>query len=93
MNNRKVFPPKINLGGPSFTKLFLPAVKNIFKRFFRVYAHVYHHHFKDIVELQKEQELNASYKWFYFFVTTFDLVEKKDMEALKDLQNLFDNQE
>jgi len=76
----------------TYPKQFLPSVKNIFKRLFRVYAHVYHHHFKDIVEYQKEQELNSSYKWFYFFVTGFDLVERKDMEPLKDLQKLFDQE-
>jgi len=92
MKNQNIFPTKVNSVVGTYPKQFLPSVKNIFKRLFRVYAHVYHHHFKDIVEYQKEQELNSSYKWFYFFVTGFDLVERKDMEPLKDLQKLFDQE-
>lgn len=40
--------------GVSFPKNFLTIAKTILKRLFRVYAHVYHAHFDDIIELQEE---------------------------------------
>ena len=40
--------------GGTFPQNFVDIVKNIFKRLFRVYGHIYHHHFKNVCSLQAE---------------------------------------
>jgi hypothetical protein len=40
----------------------------IFKRLFRVYAHIYHSHFQKIVGLGAEAHLNTCFKHFIYFV-------------------------
>lgn len=63
-----MFPSKI---GVPFPKQFKSVVMNIFKRLFRVYAHIYHAHFPKIVSLGEEAHLNTSFKHFIFFVLEF----------------------
>jgi MOB kinase activator 1 len=48
--------------GSQFPKDFVSRVKNIFKRLFRVYAHVYHAHFLSVITLGEEAHLNTSFK-------------------------------
>jgi MOB kinase activator 1 len=59
LDDEAVFPSKI---GVPFPKTFPDTVKKIFKRLFRVYAHMYHSHFPKIVALGEEPHLNTSFK-------------------------------
>ena len=59
LNDETLFP--LQLGTP-FPKNFQAVVKNIFKRLFRVYAHIYHSHFQKIVGLGAEAHLNTCFK-------------------------------
>lgn len=45
-----------------FPRQFQTVVKNIFKRLFRVYAHIYYNHFQKIVSLGEEAHLNTCFK-------------------------------
>ena len=45
VEDEAVFPSKI---GGTFPRNFLSIAKLILKRLFRVYAHVYHQHFKEV---------------------------------------------
>lgn len=47
-NNESIFPCQI---GVAFPKTFNQIIKTIFKRVFRVYAHIYHSHFQQILAL------------------------------------------
>lgn len=89
LDDETVFPSQIgNCGliwGIPFPKNFSGVVKNIFKRIFRVYAHMYHHHFKDIQDLREEPHLNTSFKHFTFFVLEFNLIDRKELAPLEDL--------
>ena len=40
--------------GTSFPRNFITIAKTILKRLFRVYAHIYHAHFDDIISLKEE---------------------------------------
>ena len=51
-----------------FPKNFAQIAKTILKRLFRVYAHIYHQHFPEVVRLREEAHLNTSFKHFIFFV-------------------------
>ena len=56
----------IAIGAP-FPTNFRDVVKTIFKRLFRVYAHIYHSHFQKIVSLKEEAHLNTCFKHFVLF--------------------------
>jgi len=70
---------------------FRQGCKTIFKRFFRVYAHVYYHHYKQMSERGAAAHLNHLFKHFAFFVQTYDLLTPTDIEPLKDLIAQFEN--
>lgn len=57
-----------SFAGVPFPKNFLSIAKTILKRLFRVYAHIYHQHFSEVVQLGEEAHLNTSFKHFIFFV-------------------------
>jgi len=82
LNNESVFPIKENVPFPSN---FIKIVKIIVKRFFRVYAHIYHSHFHHLMSLGLECHTNTSFKHFIFFVDKFDLIEEKELEPLAEL--------
>jgi len=82
LDDESIFPSKI---GVPFPKTFQNLVKNIFKRLFRVYAHIYHSHFPKIVSLGEEAHLNTSFKHFIYFIQEFSLVEKKELAPLQEL--------
>ena len=60
-------------------------MKNIFKRLFRVYAHMYHSHIEKIIALGAEPHLNTCFKHFMYFVLEFSLVERKELEPLAEI--------
>lgn len=82
LNDETLFP--LQLGTP-FPKNFQNVVKVIFKRLFRVYAHIYHEHFSKIIGLGAEAHLNTCFKHFIYFVYEFKLIETKELAPLKDL--------
>eukprot|EP01103_Thecamoeba_quadrilineata_P017514 TRINITY_DN6251_c0_g1_i1.p1 TRINITY_DN6251_c0_g1~~TRINITY_DN6251_c0_g1_i1.p1 ORF type:complete len:217 (-),score=33.83 TRINITY_DN6251_c0_g1_i1:151-801(-) len=82
LDDETIFPSKI---GVQFPKNFQSIVKNIFKRLFRVYAHIYHSHFTKIISLGEEAHLNTSFKHFIYFIQEFNLVEKKELAPLQEL--------
>jgi len=82
LDDESIFPSKI---GVSFPKNFASIVKNIFKRLFRVYAHIYHSHFQKVASLGEEAHLNTSFKHFIFFVNEFQLIDKKELAPLEEL--------
>ena len=62
-------------------------MKNIFKRLFRVYAHIYYCHFEKLVALGAEAYLNTCFKHFVYFITEFNLVAPQELRPLQDLIN------
>ena len=58
---------------------------SIWQRLFRVYAHIYHVHFAEVIRLQEEAHLNTSFKHFIYFVQEFGLIEKKELAPLSEL--------
>ena len=68
-----------------FPKNFNSIAKTIFKRLFRVYAHIYHQHFSQVVQLGEEAHLNTSFKHFIYFVQEFNLIDKRELAPLNEL--------
>ncbi|KAL6256404.1 hypothetical protein P5V15_012517 [Pogonomyrmex californicus] len=81
--NRKIIPTFF--AGVPFPKNFLSIAKTILKRLFRVYAHIYHQHFSEVVQLGEEAHLNTSFKHFIFFVQEFNLIERRELAPLQEL--------
>jgi len=86
LNNETLFPTQI---GIPFSKNFLATIKVIFKRLFRVYAHIYHTHFQHIMSLGMEYHLNTCFKHFIFFIDRFKLVDQKELAPLAELIQQF----
>lgn len=77
-----------SLSGTPFPKNFLPVVKKILSRLFRVFVHVYIHHFDRITQMGSEAHVNTCYKHFYYFVKEFNLIDTKELEPLVSLGGL-----
>jgi MOB kinase activator 1 len=84
LNDETIFPISF---GSEYPKNFMPIVKQIYKRFFRVYAHIYHSHFSRIVRVGAEAHLNTCFKHFIYFVKEFKLIDDKELKPLEDLIN------
>ena len=59
LDDETVFPCE---PGVPFPKNFKKVVMMIFKRLFRIYAHIYLHHITQISQLEEEPHLNSSFK-------------------------------
>jgi len=82
LDDESIFPSRVDT---PFPKDFKDVVKNIFKRLFRVYAHIYYSHFSKICTLGAEAHLNTCFKHFYFFIQEFNLIEKRELSPLQEL--------
>lgn len=65
VDNEQMFPSRI---GVPFPKTFAALIRNMFKRLYRVYAHIYCHHYPVIIELGLEPHLNTSFKHYVLFI-------------------------
>ncbi|GAA5847594.1 hypothetical protein JCM3766R1_000803 [Sporobolomyces carnicolor] len=86
LDDEAVFPSRIGPGVP-FTKNFHATIKSIVRRLFRIYAHLYNHHFAILCALSIEAHINTSYRHFLLFVTEFNLIEKKELAPLSELND------
>eukprot|EP00003_Mantamonas_plastica_P022542 TRINITY_DN385_c1_g1_i5.p1 TRINITY_DN385_c1_g1~~TRINITY_DN385_c1_g1_i5.p1 ORF type:complete len:236 (+),score=59.18 TRINITY_DN385_c1_g1_i5:123-830(+) len=82
LDDEDIFPSKVDV---DFPKDFKKIVSNIFKRLFRVYAHIYYSHFQKICSLGEEAHLNTCFKHLYYFIDEFDLVGSKELAPLQEL--------
>ncbi|OCK94128.1 maintenance of ploidy protein MOB2 [Cenococcum geophilum 1.58] len=65
VDNEQMFPSRI---GVPFPKTFPVLIRNMFKRLYRVYAHIYCHHYPVVIELGLEPHLNTSFKHYVLFI-------------------------
>jgi hypothetical protein len=71
--------------GAIFPSTFAADVGQIFRRLFRVYAHLYRHHLVDFERAGAVSHLNTAYTHFLFFVLEHKLVDAKDLAPLDEL--------
>jgi MOB kinase activator 1 len=90
LNDPAIFPVQ---PGQPYPRNFLQSCKQIFKRFFRVYAHLYHHHFQALHQMGAEGIINTCFKHFLFFILEFDLVHDSELAPLADLIERFKKEE
>ncbi|WFD28744.1 Mitotic exit network component [Malassezia nana] len=82
MDDEQLFPVQ---PGAQFPPQFVDRVKAILRRLFRIYAHVYHHHFAQVCAMRLETHLNTSYRHFFLFVTEYHLIDPKEMVPLAEI--------
>ena len=82
LDDDSIFPSRVDV---PFPKNFHNVVKTIFKRLFRVYAHLYHEHFDRIISLGEEAHLNTCFKHFWYFCDAFALVSTRELAPLQEL--------
>ncbi|KNC95979.1 uncharacterized protein SPPG_08582 [Spizellomyces punctatus DAOM BR117] len=80
LDDESIFPPS-----DEFPPQFYTTVKQIFKRLFRFYAHLYHNHLKQLEAVGEDRHLNTCFKHFILFVTEFDLVDSKELQPLSTI--------
>ena len=76
------FPSEV---GVPFPKNFQGLIRQMCKRMFRIYAHIYCHHFSIVIALGEEAHLNTSFKHFILFTREFDLLEQRELGPVKEL--------
>ena len=82
LEDESLFPTAL---GVPFPKNFMSTIKQIFKRLFRVYAHIYYSHLEEIEKLGQGVYVHTSFKHFVYFVTKFELLESKEWLPLQEL--------
>merc|ERR1711916_165241 len=82
LDDDSIFPSRVDV---PFPRNFHNVIKTIFKRLFRVYAHLYHAHFDRILSLGEEAHLNTCFKHFYYFVDEFSLISSRELAPLQEL--------
>ncbi|KAL6948716.1 hypothetical protein ACO0QE_001189 [Hanseniaspora vineae] len=84
-DDETVFPTKENVPfPPNFVNKY---VRPMLKRLFRVYAHIYCHHFNEIFEMNVHPLLNTSFRHFCLFTKHFQLLSDDDYGPLLELVN------
>uniref|UniRef100_A0A914W3Y3 Uncharacterized protein n=1 Tax=Plectus sambesii TaxID=2011161 RepID=A0A914W3Y3_9BILA len=82
INDEHIFPSDMSV---PFPRDFQQICKKVLTRLFRVFVHVYIHHFDRLVQLGAEPHANTCYKHFYFFVTEYNMVSQRELEPLKEM--------
>ncbi|KAL1192736.1 MOB kinase activator-like 1A [Cardamine amara subsp. amara] len=82
IDDETIFPQK---PGAPFPPKFEDFVKQIFKRLFRVYAHIYCSHIQKVVRLGEDAHLYTCFKHIILFISEYQLVDKEELDPLKHL--------
>lgn len=64
---------------------FKNEAKKILRRFLRVYAHIFHHHYAQIKHTGGGSYFKNSFRHFYYFVKEFDLIKDNEFEPLQEM--------
>lgn len=67
--------------GREFPKSFPSTVKHVYRQLLRVFAHIYHSHFQQILHLRSEPHFNSLFAHFLSFGREYELLELKDVSG------------
>jgi len=73
-----VFPTK---AGRDFPQNFPSTAKHIYRQLLRVFAHIYHAHYPQILHLRSEGHFNSLFAHFLSFGREYELLEVKDLKG------------
>ncbi|KAL6941926.1 Maintenance of ploidy protein mob2 [Hanseniaspora vineae] len=89
VSDKNLFPTQ---GGATFPGNFPRDVQRIMIQLFRIFAHIYHHHFDKIVHLSLEAHWNSFFAHFISFCNEYSIIDKKEMYPLLPLIESFEMQ-
>jgi hypothetical protein len=78
VEDENVFPTKSN---QPFHPSFPATIKNIYRQLLRVFAHIYHAHFNQVLNLRAEPHFNSLFAHFLAFGKEYDLLDVRDIRG------------
>jgi len=78
LDDENVFPTK---AGREFPPNFPKTVKHIYRQLLRVFAHLYHAHYHQLLHLRSEPHFNSLFAHFLAFGREYTLLEQKDLRG------------
>jgi hypothetical protein len=67
--------------GHDFPQSFPSTVKHVYRQLLRVFAHIYHAHYPQILHLRSEPHFNSLFAHFLAFGREYELLEIKDVKG------------
>lgn len=67
--------------GRDFPPNFPSTAKHIYRQLLRVFAHIYHAHYTQILHLRSEPHFNSLFAHFLAFGKEYELLEVKDIKG------------
>lgn len=68
--------------GQDFHKESFPVtIKHVYRQFLRIFAHIYHAHFHQILHLRAEPHFNSLFAHFLAFGREYQLLDEKDIRG------------
>jgi MOB kinase activator 1 len=67
----------------NFPPHFVQCVREMYKRLFRLFAHLYYVHYEQIKQMGSNRHLNSSFKHFILFALEFDLLSSATIAPLQ----------
>ncbi|KAF8627714.1 hypothetical protein AX15_004285 [Amanita polypyramis BW_CC] len=78
LDDENVFPTK---SGQNFPANFPSTVKHVYRQLLRVFAHIYHAHYPQILHLRSEPHFNSLFAHFLAFGRDYELLDVKDVKG------------
>ena len=73
--------PVLDQSGRDFSPNFPSTVKHVYRQLLRVFAHLYHAHYPQILHLRSEGHFNSLFAHFLAFGKEYELLEPKDIKG------------
>lgn len=74
--------PNINhFPDQSFHPSFPATIRTVYRQLLRVFAHIYHAHYQQILHLRSEPHFNSLFAHFLAFGREYDLCEVRDIKG------------
>jgi len=78
LDDENTFPTK---SGQDFPASFPSTIKHVYRQLLRVFAHIYHSHYPQILHLRSEPHFNSLFAHFLAFGREYELLDVKDVRG------------
>ncbi|KAI0081626.1 hypothetical protein K474DRAFT_1635537 [Panus rudis PR-1116 ss-1] len=78
LDDENVFPTR---SGREFPSNFPVTIKHVYRQLLRVFAHLYHAHYHQILHLRSEPHFNSLFAHYLAFGKEYDLLDLKDVKG------------
>ena len=70
--------------GQDFPASFPATIKHVYRQLLRVFAHIYHAHYSQILHLRSEPHFNSLFAHFLAFGREYELLDVKDVRGVSN---------